>query len=790
MGSRATGGAAARRAVARWALRLLRRQWRQQALVLTLLTLVVAVSVVLSSAVYNTAGISEDAILGSAQHRYNADLGGSGDLPGIVAAAEAQLDKVDVFVSWSRPIPGSVDKIEYRSQDPDGAFSAPLLALRQGRFPERGEEVALTDDLATLLGLSMGERLDLDGRDRRVVGVVENPSDLSSDFALVSVTDRDLAEVVSVLAGGGGSDEISAIGVFGSERLAQSIEITSRDADRAEVAVAGAVLGVTAIALLLVALVASAGFVTIAQRRLRQLGVLGALGATQAHLRLVVVVNGAAVGVAASLVGGVAGIGGWLLFASRMEEAVGHRIERANVPWWAVLGAVTLTVLAATLAAWWPARLIARVPVTRALSGRPPRPQPARQSAATAGGFLAAGVVCLALSNAANPVLLVAGTVATAVGTLLIAPLALQTAARAVARFPVAVRLPMRDLARYRARSGVALAAVSLTLGIPAAIVVTSTAAEASRPPGNLSARQLLIWTRDPSQPEGVSPYYTEDPNDEGFSPYLPRLTGRDLEDMAGEAERIADTLDAAVTPLELVTDTQAEQTPEGRLAVTLAQPTADGSLDVAPLFVASAELLDAYGIDPASVEAGPAVLTIPKLGERLPAEARRMLVSDDLYFSNTSQRPRPVGAVRSLVPRYSSLPGSLVPAGPGTRHPPPHTRARHPGRCRPGRLAGLRTTAALDRTTEPRRVSSRDGAAGSMLATSPGRLGRMRSAGGQGAGASPVGAGASPTRSAGPGGIPGPRRRGRRVQPRGLGGQRRPPRRRGDQRSPERAAA
>jgi len=38
-------------------------------------------------------------------------------------------------------------------------------------------------------------------------------------------------------------------------------------------------------------------------------------------------------------------------------------------------------------------------------------------------------------------------------------------------------------------------------------------------------------------------------------------------------------------------------------------------------------------------------VLTIPKLGERLPAEARRTLVSDDLYFSNTSQRPQPVGA-------------------------------------------------------------------------------------------------------------------------------------------------
>ena len=71
--------------------------------------------------------------------------------------------------------------------------------------------------------------------------------------------------------------------------------------------------------------------------------------------------------------------------------------------------------------------------------------------------------------------------------------------ARAVARFPVAVRLPMRDLARHQARSGVALAAVSLTLGIPAAIVVTSTAAEASRPPGWTSrAHHPQAWRAAP----------------------------------------------------------------------------------------------------------------------------------------------------------------------------------------------------------------------------------------------------------------------------------------------------
>jgi putative ABC transport system permease protein len=666
MSSRSTSGGAARRAVARWALRRLRREWRQQALVLALLTLVVVASVAFATAAYNTASIGDAARLGSAKHRLDAEMPRSRDVPGIVAAAEAEFGQVDVLASWFRPIPGSVDEVEYRSQDPHGAFGTPLLALRQGRYPGRGDEVALTDDLMAILRLGIGDTVDLDGRDRKVVGVVENPNDLTSEFALVPPSDTALAEVVAILVGGDGSDDDRRLmQAFAAEHLGDAIETTSRSPFREDVAIAATVLGVTAIALLLVALVASAGFIVIAQRRLRQLGILGALGATDRLIRLVVVVNGAAVGVVASLLGGAAGIGAWLAFAPRLEEAVGHRIDRANLPWWAVGGAMGLTVAAATLAAWWPGRMVARVPVVSALSGRPQRPRPVRQSVAAAGVCLAAGVVSLALSDGTRLVLLLVGTVATTAGVLLIAPIALRAAAMAVTGFPVAVRLAMRDLARHQARSGIALAAVSLTLGIPATIVVTSTAAEASQPFGNLPSDQLLIWTRDPSQPAGVSPFYTEDPNDEGFSPFLPRLSPSDLQDLAGQAERIAGALDATVTPLELVTDTREEPAPEGRLAVTLARRATEGYFDVAPLFVASADLLDAYGIDPASIHSGPAILAVPNLGDRLPFEARRMLVSDDLYLTNTSQRPTHVGPVRTLEAGYSSLPSALItPAG------------------------------------------------------------------------------------------------------------------------------
>src|SRR4029453_9142100 len=124
-----------------------------------------------------------------------------------------------------------------------------------------------------------------------------------------------------------------------------------------------------------------AGFAVVAQRRLRQLGMLSAVGATQKHLRLVLLTNGALVGTIAALIGAVVGIGLWFAFATTLEAAVDHRIDRLSLPWPFLALAFLLAVLGATAAAWWPARSVARLPVMLALSGRPPKPRPAPRAA-------------------------------------------------------------------------------------------------------------------------------------------------------------------------------------------------------------------------------------------------------------------------------------------------------------------------------------------------------------------------------------------------------------------------
>ena len=101
------------------------------------------------------------------------------------------------------------------------------------------------------------------------------------------------------------------------------------------------------------------------------------------------------------------------------------------------------------------------------------------------------------LSDRSSAPLIIAGILATILGTLLLGPLAIRLFARPAGHTPIAVRLALRDLARYQARSGAALAAITLALGIAAAVVVVAAAEErkADAEPPNLSDRQIRVYT-------------------------------------------------------------------------------------------------------------------------------------------------------------------------------------------------------------------------------------------------------------------------------------------------------
>jgi putative ABC transport system permease protein len=629
---------------------MFRREWRQQILVLALLTIAVAAAIASVTIAYNSSA-ADDAEFGSASSLLRFDGADPGKLEAGLAATRDRFGTIDVIGHRPLPVPGSVDPVEFRAQDPRGAYGGERLALLRGSYPGGPAQVAVTDGVATLLGLEIGDPLALDGNRRTVVGIVENPRDLGDEFALVSPSSAGAPDSVTVLVDAGADSVDDFMG--GPAASARFAFAGSEARESNQEADALAMFSVATVFLLLATLVAAAGFAVIAQRRLRQLGALAAIGATEKHLRLVLLTGGAVVGAIGALIGAIVGVAIWLVLVPTLEPALGHRLDPLSLPWTLLVAIVFVAVLGATAAAWWPGRLVARIPVTLALSARPPKPRPTHHSTILAAVLIAAGIGSLALSKRDSEPLIVAGILATIVGTLLLGPLAIRLFARAAGHVPIAPRLALRDLARYQARSGAALAAITLALGIAAAVVIVAAAEEkkSAGVPPNLSNRQLRVYSGAMQDPD-----------------FIPIQTSAELERKAARARELAAGLDdAAVTPLHSayqvglppgLSDGVRGRNPEalrqkidnpdserwsGRGMACLG-PRAGCWLNESRLYVATPALLRYLGIDPAAVDPSTDFL------------ADRSVPTDELV--TVSEQPK---ALASQEPRATELPVTNV---------------------------------------------------------------------------------------------------------------------------------
>ncbi|MEP6660375.1 MAG: FtsX-like permease family protein [Acidimicrobiales bacterium] len=630
---------AARHAMARWAWRMFRREWRQQTLVLVLLTVSVAAAVFGASAAYNVAP-SRDAEFGSAEQRIVLRVTAPNTLEADLTSLRSSFGAIDVIGHQEVAVPGSVEKLDLRTQDPRGPYGAPMLALRQGRFPAQADEIALTDGAAQSLNTHVGASLSLEGVDRTVVGLVENPGKFSDEFALLAPSADAPRQSVTVLLGSGSTDLSRVRLPSGANFFGQR-----RGADE-NVTAAVLVLVLSTLVLLLICLVAAAAFAVIAQRRLRQLGMLAAIGATARHLRLVVLINGVVVGVIAAVVGTGMALVGWIALSPQLESAAGHRIDRFDVPWWLLGAGVLLAVATATAAAWWPARSSARIPVTEALSARPPRPKPVHRSAIATVILLGAGFAALTAGvntakDKVNPLLLIGGTVAIVIGLLFVSPLAIRALATTAKRLPIAVRLALRDLARYQARSGAALAAISLGLGIAAATVVIAAAAQHSAGEGNLSDRQVLVRLGNDQEP------------------VIPEHSPTELQQFQSDVDGFAATLNGAtVIALDAAINPSAHESRQGQSLMAEAmlgrRVGEDTYRDEGILYVATPGLLDHLGLDRSLVNSQADVLT-SHTGEL-------SLIGPIKQGGATKAAPR----LQTIsAPKYSSAPTSFItPAG------------------------------------------------------------------------------------------------------------------------------
>ena len=326
----------------------------------------------------------------------------------------------------------------------EGDLGAGGLGLTEGRPPGRGE-VGLSRNVARWFGAGIGSRISL-SRPRYsavVSGIVRSENDfetpilIAPDFPFAVVLPGVIQTTVAVMLPRGYSASAAlglneaAVAVNPALATAEAVRAASKPrtdvlhtptgdvalpkltasepGGSASIVVPeqfGNAKGVDALAkfwswvavalvLAMVSVLIAAAFATTARRQLVTLGQLSANGGDQQFLRRMLTMQGTILGVVGAALGGGLALGGLSIWHGWIESLYHHQVHYRVALDLLIIGLTA--VVAATIAARFPARSTSRVPVLAALAGRRPLPPVPPLQWVKAIIVFAAGVGLLAL---------------------------------------------------------------------------------------------------------------------------------------------------------------------------------------------------------------------------------------------------------------------------------------------------------------------------------------------------------------------------------------------------------
>jgi putative ABC transport system permease protein len=367
------------------------------------------------------------------------------------------------------------------------------VLLREGRFPTTAGEALVSPNIARAFGVGVGDTLHLSkpAWNERVVGIGELATNWNDGLLAVRGNELDSSQLSSLdqvqqitLVQIPGHPSQAALQQYGPTFF--SAESTSNNITKTVnwTLVAGA------IALAISGVVISGAFAVGARRQLVTLGQLSANGASEGLLKRMLSLQGAWCGVLGTGVGMAAGV----VTLSLMHGQFNDWIHRDIGPYvWSARDLVAIAVigvLAATLAAYFPARTAARVPVLSALSGRRPLGSLPRSIVPIGLAIFGGGVVVLGLVAAASrsgggnslAAAAVLGALLVLAGTCCVSPVAVASLAHVGRHLRGAGRVAVRSIVRSRARSAAVVMALAAING--GAIAMGTAFASRSKPIG------------------------------------------------------------------------------------------------------------------------------------------------------------------------------------------------------------------------------------------------------------------------------------------------------------------
>lgn len=453
------------RALARVEVRHLGRSKGRSALIAILIAIPVAALVGGAILLEVTVRTPEERVLyevGAADLR----LDGSGDALGEAASQLPEGSVIErVLVGPERLQAPGISCSAVQIAFPTDGLAFAKFRLLEGRAPQSADEVALSPGLLELASLSLQDTVTLssDQSTPKLVGVFTDPENL--DLPLIwrprgSEVGSDLRESLWISVPKDRDPDAVADGLReNGARVVTASEIRRRPNLQSSFILVFGIFGFVE-----AALVVAAAFAVGIRRRQREVGLLGAAGASRPALVGSILISASLIALLGSALGLAVGIGTAALLHPHLDGWNGRMNGAFEIPSFPLVCAVILGILTAILAAAWPARTAARLPIRVALSGRRPPAHPSGRWLLVGCALITAGIVVTTMSirfrNTLALVCTIAGPILAVLGFGACSPWLLQRVAQTSSRLPLAWRLAVRDAGRFRSRNGPVVTAV------------------------------------------------------------------------------------------------------------------------------------------------------------------------------------------------------------------------------------------------------------------------------------------------------------------------------------------
>jgi putative ABC transport system permease protein len=426
------------------------------------------------------------------------------------------------------------------------------VLLRAGRFPARPGEALVSPKIAKAFGVKIGDTLRLaePAWTERIVGIGVPATNWTDGLLAVRGNELDANQFQSSF------DQLQQLTLVRLPGHPSAHELQSYDTNyfsafsplnNNTTKAVNWTLVAGMIALAIAGVVISGAFAVGARRQLVTLGQLSANGAGESLLKRMLSLQGAWCGVLGTGFGMAAGITTLTVMHAHFDEWI-HRDIGAYV--WSprdLIAIAIVGVLAATLAAYFPARSAARVPVLSALNGRRPLGALPRSIVPIGLALFGMGVMVLALVAAASrngggnslAAAAVFGGLLVLSGACCVSPVVVASLAHVGRSVRGSGRVALRSIVRSRARSAAVVMALAAINGGAIAVgtaFASRTVQTGVGDPSSTMPDNTLVLVRHTTPFNGATPALLPlDPSAERtIKTILPKATWNERRAVAG----------------------------------------------------------------------------------------------------------------------------------------------------------------------------------------------------------------------------------------------------------------